>query len=128
MKQQSKENNSNNNNRQALSDAIEMKEQFNNNNNNNKNQNQQPNNLLCNNYARKRSILRKLMICQRKKFMFKKEQLEMDRMKKNLADTSISNFSQAEGFVNNAGAGSKLENNNNGVIDEDNPDQAENIK
>jgi hypothetical protein len=51
------------------------------------------------NYGHKRSILRKLMIAQRKKFMMKKEQVEFNRMKDNLNDTSISNFSQAGDYV-----------------------------
>lgn len=51
---------------------------------------------LKHNYGHKRSILRKLMIAQRKKFMIKKEQCEFNRLKSKLADTSISNFSQAE--------------------------------
>lgn len=42
-------------------------------------------------YAHKRSILRKLMIAQRQKFMLKKEKAEL--VKNNLAETSISNIS-----------------------------------
>lgn len=42
-------------------------------------------------YGYKRSILRKLMIAQRQKFMLKKE--KADFAKNNLAETSISNFS-----------------------------------
>ncbi len=115
------------------SDNIEMKQKFsshdNNNYNNdnyesNHNNNLNNQNLLSNNYARKRSILRKLMICQRKKFMFKKEQLELNRMKKNLADTSISNFSQAEGFVNNE----QQQNDKVNSANDENNDQADNIK
>ena len=117
------------------SDNIEMKQKFssheNNNYNNdnyesnhNNNNNLNNQNLLSNNYARKRSILRKLMICQRKKFMFKKEQLELNRMKKNLADTSISNFSQAEGFVNNE----QQQNEKVNSANDENNDQADNIK
>ncbi len=39
------------------------------------------------------------MIAQRRKFIMKKEQLDMHRMKNDLMDTSISNFSQASGHV-----------------------------
>ena len=46
---------------------------------------------LKNGYGHKRSILRKLMIAQRQKFMLKKEKAEL--VKNNLAETSISNFS-----------------------------------
>ena len=53
-------------------------------------------------------------------------------MKKNLADTSISNFSQAEGFVNNNFNGytkSEKENMNvNSANDADNVEQVDNIK
>ena len=35
-------------------------------------------------YAHKRSILRKLMICQRKQFMLRKEQMDMNKLKKHL--------------------------------------------
>ena len=44
----------------------------------------------------KRTILRKLMIAQRNKFLAKKEQAEVQRMKQKLAETSLSNFSQTE--------------------------------
>lgn len=56
---------------------------------------------LKHNYGYKRSILRKLMIAQRKKFMMKKEKVDFNRLKENLADTSISNFSQASDYVVN---------------------------
>lgn len=46
---------------------------------------------LKNSYGHKRSILRKLMIAQRQKFMLKKEKAEL--VKNNLAETSISNLS-----------------------------------
>lgn len=49
---------------------------------------------LKHNYAHKRSILRKLMIAQRQMFIAKKEQAELG--KHNLAETSISNFSQID--------------------------------
>lgn len=52
------------------------------------------------NYGQKREILRKLMIAQRKQFLFKKEQLELNKMKDKFADTSISNFSQISGHIN----------------------------
>ena len=58
-------------------------------------------NDLKHNYGHKRNILRKLMIAQRKKFIAKKEQVDFNRLKKNLADTSISNFSQVSGFAGN---------------------------
>ena len=58
-----------------------------------------PAELIKHNYGYKRSILRKLMIAQRKKFMMKKEKVDFNRLKENLADTSISNFSQADGFA-----------------------------
>jgi hypothetical protein len=45
-------------------------------------------------YAYKRSILRKLMIAQRQRFIAKKDQADL--VKNNLAETSISNFSQIE--------------------------------
>ena len=51
------------------------------------------------NYGHKRSILRKLMIAQRQQFLFRKEQAELNKIKTNLADTSISNFSMASGHV-----------------------------
>ena len=90
-------------------------------------------------YAHKRSILRKLMICQRKKFMLKKEQVEMNRLKNNLADTSVSNFSQADGFVGgpnndmkeNLKLNSENQNNNNNNEnggENDDLNQAENVK
>ena len=48
------------------------------------------------NYGRKRSILRKLMIAQRRKFQLRKEIGDALRIKNsNLADTSMSNCSQA---------------------------------
>jgi hypothetical protein len=50
-----------------------------------------------NGYARKRSILRKLMIAQRQKFNLKKEILDGKRIKKQLADTSLSNVSDLSG-------------------------------
>ena len=66
------------------------------------------------------------MICQRKKFMLKKEQVEMNRLKKNLADTSISNFSQAEGFVNSDNFNENDKENMNKVNSaNDDPDQAD---
>jgi len=75
------------------------------------------------NYAFKRSILRKLMIAQRQKFLMKKEQVDFNKMKNNFADTSISNFSQASGFVNcNGEKSAKL---NAGT---DQNDQNENVK
>ena len=49
------------------------------------------------NYGHKRSILRKLMIAQRKKFNLKKEILDANRIKKQLADTSLSNVSDMSG-------------------------------
>jgi hypothetical protein len=111
------------NDQQKPSDNIEMKPQ-------NSHETSNAHNIL--QYARKRSILRKLMICQRKKFMLKKEQADFNRMKKNLADTSISNFSQAEGFVNNNFNGytkSEKENMNvNSANDADNVEQVDNIK
>ena len=61
--------------------------------------------------------------------MLKKEQVEMNRLKKNLADTSISNFSQAEGFVNSDNFNENDKENMNKVNSaNDDPDQAENIK
>lgn len=51
-------------------------------------------------YGRKRSILRKLMIAQRKQFLLKKEQLDLNKIKSKFADTSVSNFSQLSGQVN----------------------------
>lgn len=49
---------------------------------------------------RKQSILRKLMIAQRKKFLAKKEHNEMMNIKKKLMnDTSMSNFSQASEYI-----------------------------
>lgn len=42
-------------------------------------------------YGYKRSILRKLMIAQRQKFMMKKDKAEL--VKNNLAETSVSNIS-----------------------------------
>jgi hypothetical protein len=59
--------------------------------------NQNP--MLKANYGHKRSILRKLMIAQRQQFLLRKEQADFKKLKKNLADTSISNFSQASGHV-----------------------------
>lgn len=48
----------------------------------------------------KQSILKKLMIAQRKQFMARKEHNEMMAIKKKLmADTSISNFSQASEYI-----------------------------
>jgi hypothetical protein len=49
---------------------------------------------LKDNYGRKRSILRKLMIAQRRKFNLKKEILDANRIKKQIVDTSISNMSE----------------------------------
>ena len=60
------------------------------------------------NYARKRSILRKLMIAQRQQFLYKKEQAEFNKLKNNLADTSISNFSQASGHIEGGEGEKKL--------------------
>jgi len=76
---------------------------------------------LKHNYGYKRSILRKLMIAQRKKFMMKKEKVDFNRLKENLADTSISNFSQASGYVEN-----KMKNEGNNVNASNN--EADNIK
>jgi len=76
---------------------------------------------LKHNYGYKRSILRKLMIAQRKKFMMKKEKVDFNRLKENLADTSISNFSQASDYVEN-----KMKNEANNVNASNN--EAENIK
>ncbi len=75
------------------------------------------------NYAFKRSILRKLMIAQRQKFLMKKEQVDFNKMKNNFADTSISNFSQASGFVNCNGEKSAKYN-----AGTDQNDQSENVK
>ena len=51
-------------------------------------------------HLRKQSILRKLMIAQRKKFLAKKEHNEMMNIKKKLMnDTSMSNFSQASEYI-----------------------------
>ena len=49
-------------------------------------------------YMHKQSILRKLMIAQRKKFIMKKEQADMNKLRKKLNDTSVSNFSQASEY------------------------------
>ena len=81
---------------------------------------------LKHNYGYKRSILRKLMIAQRKKFMMKKEKVDFNRLKENLADTSISNFSQASGY-----AGNNDEKEPNGKVNSSNNninEQAESIK
>lgn len=56
-------------------------------------------NMIVANYGRKRSVLRKLMIAQRKQFLLRKEQADLNKIKNNLADTSISNFSQVSGHV-----------------------------
>jgi hypothetical protein len=50
-------------------------------------------------YMRKHSILKKLMIAQRKKFLMKKEQADYNKLKKKLNDASISNFSQASEYI-----------------------------
>jgi hypothetical protein len=62
-----------------------------------------------NNYGHKRNILKKLMIAQRRKFIMKKEQVDMDRMRDKLADTSISNFSQASIRITHHPADKKAE-------------------
>ena len=90
MNKQHQHNNNNNNNIQEHYSKEDYKEQPLN-----------PNELIKHNYGYKRSILRKLMIAQRKKFMMKKEKVDFNRLKDNLADTSISNFSQADGYVDN---------------------------
>lgn len=60
------------------------------------------------NYGHKRSILRKLMIAQRKQFLFKKEQADLQKAKKEFDDTSVSNFSQISGHVGGPGAEEKI--------------------
>jgi hypothetical protein len=57
------------------------------------------------NYGHKRSILRKLMIAQRKQFLFKKEQVDLQKAKKDLDESSISNFSLISGQVGGEGTG-----------------------
>jgi hypothetical protein len=77
------------------------------------------------NYGHKRSILRKLMIAQRQQFLLRKEQADLNKLKKNLADTSISNFSQASGHISGGhDAERKMQMNN----DNQNDSQEENIK
>lgn len=64
------------------------------------------------NYGHKRSILRKLMIAQRKQFLLKKEQADLQKAKNEFDDTSISNFSQISGQVEDSGAEQKMKNMN----------------
>jgi hypothetical protein len=62
--------------------------------------NNQPGNTNDKALLHKQSILKKLMIAQRKQFMARKEHNEMMALKKKLmADTSISNFSQASEYI-----------------------------
>ena len=58
-------------------------------------------------YARKKSILRKLMICQRKQFMQKRERIEIERLKKSLAETSMSNYGDAAAYQSYQAASSE---------------------
>jgi hypothetical protein len=68
-------------------------------NNNENNISNSSNNKQMLNYAHKRSILRKLMIAQRQQFLVRKEQVELQKLKSNLADTSISNVSFTSGVI-----------------------------
>jgi hypothetical protein len=72
-------------------------------------------------HMRKHSILRKLMIAQRKKFLMKKEQADYNKLKKKLNDASISNFSQASEYI-------KFNDMNNEKKINNNSDQNDNVK